>query len=227
MKKLFFIIVCLFFGTIGFSQQNTANIKIMLTDADSIAEANALIKIYSTDKTYKFEGNTDDLGFLKVKLPMGKELHLDVYRYDTVFNFIQTIPPGNYGGFEIPFLMQVHLYKSFVETYYLPVLFESNKYEITENNKSSIDALFKTMSDSSEMQIEIGAHTDNVGSDTYNQQLSQKRAASIRAYLVEKGIEGERITAKGYGETKPVGDNNTEEGKAKNRRVEIKVMATK
>ena len=75
------------------------------------------------------------------------------------------------------------------------------------------------------MSVEVGAHTDNVGSDSYNQGLSQRRASSIRNYLISKGIDGDRILAKGYGETKPVGDNNTEIGKAQNRRVEITVIS--
>jgi len=74
------------------------------------------------------------------------------------------------------------------------------------------------------MKIEIGAHTDDVGANTYNQQLSLKRAQSVKAYLIKKGISKDRIKAKGYGENKPIADNATEEGRAKNRRVEISVI---
>lgn len=227
MKKILLGLLIFGISTFSFSQQASANIKIMLTDADSIAESNAKIKIYSSDKTYNFEGVTDDLGFLKVKLPLAKELHLDVYRFDTVFNFIQTIPMGNYGDYVIPFHLQIQLIKTFTNKYKLPVFFESGKYDVTEQSKTAIDDLFNQMSKNAQMSIEIGAHTDDVGSDSYNQQLSQNRAAAIRTYLVQKGIDGNRIIAKGYGETKPIGDNTTDTGRAMNRRVEISVIESK
>ncbi|HEX2682687.1 MAG TPA: OmpA family protein, partial [Ferruginibacter sp.] len=64
-------------------------------------------------------------------------------------------------------------------------------------------------------------HTDNVGSDNLNQPLSEQRAKAARDYLIRKGLTENRVEAKGYGSSKPVADNNTEEGKRKNRRVEI------
>lgn len=75
-----------------------------------------------------------------------------------------------------------------------------------------------------EWKIEIGGHTDYTGSDAYNQTLSQKRASAVRAYLISQGISAERLTAKGYGEAKPIASNETEEGKAENRRVEFKIQ---
>ena len=222
MKKTFFSLLFLI-SAVTFSQQSTANVKIILTDVDSIAEANAKVKIYSTDKTFNFEGVTNDLGFLPIKLPLGKELKLDIYRYDTVFNFAQTIPVGNYGEYEIPFHLQIQVIRNVIKNYKMPVFFESGKSDVTPESSSAIDDLFKQMSSQKDMNIEIGAHTDNIGSETYNQQLSQQRAASIRNHLIKKGIDGKRIIAKGYGESKPIGDNNTEEGRALNRRVEITV----
>jgi outer membrane protein OmpA-like peptidoglycan-associated protein len=70
-------------------------------------------------------------------------------------------------------------------------------------------------------KVEIGGHTDNVGAADTNLALSQKRAESVRAALVERGIPTSRLAAKGYGDTAPVADNRSEEGRAKNRRVEL------
>ena len=70
-------------------------------------------------------------------------------------------------------------------------------------------------------KIEIGGHTDNVGSDEKNQVLSDNRANSVKAYLVSKGVEESRIAAQGYGETKPIADNKTAAGRQKNRRSEL------
>ena len=74
------------------------------------------------------------------------------------------------------------------------------------------------------LQIEIGGHTDNIGAAADNQKLSANRAESVRNYLLQNGVDSKRLSAKGYGATQPIADNNNEEGRAKNRRTEIKVV---
>lgn len=71
--------------------------------------------------------------------------------------------------------------------------------------------------------VEVGGHTDSIGPDDYNQGLSQRRADAVRGYLVEQGVDGQRLSAVGYGETRPIADNDTPEGRARNRRVELRV----
>ena len=74
------------------------------------------------------------------------------------------------------------------------------------------------------LRIEISGHTDNVGKDDYNMTLSENRAKSVRQWLIDKGINTQRIVAKGYGKTKPIADNSTEEGRQQNRRTEFKII---
>jgi outer membrane protein OmpA-like peptidoglycan-associated protein len=69
----------------------------------------------------------------------------------------------------------------------------------------------------------VAGHTDSNGSETYNQQLSQRRASSVKNILFQRGVQGQRITAVGYGESQPVANNNTPEGRQMNRRVEIRI----
>ena len=88
------------------------------------------------------------------------------------------------------------------------------------------DLVGKVKGISLEVIIAVG-HTDSVGSDAYNQKLSVKRAESVKAYLVTKGIEKNRVYTEGKGEKQPVADNKTSEGRAKNRRVEIEVVGTR
>ena len=75
------------------------------------------------------------------------------------------------------------------------------------------------------IKVEIGGHTDSLGSEKANQKISEKRAESVKKYLMDKfNIPGDRMTFKGYGGKKPIADNGTKEGRAKNRRVEIRIL---
>jgi len=88
------------------------------------------------------------------------------------------------------------------------------------------DLVDKVKGISLEVIIAVG-HTDSVGTDAYNQGLSVRRAEAVKAYLVSKGIEKNRVYTEGKGEKQPVADNKTREGRAKNRRVEIEVVGTR
>ena len=104
------------------------------------------------------------------------------------------------------------------------VQFELNSSELTVNSSASLDEVANAMNEYPNLRIEVQAHSDSMGGDAYNQSLSEKRASSVRDYLIGAGIAANRIEAKGYGETKPIADNSTSEGRAKNRRVELKVI---
>lgn len=103
------------------------------------------------------------------------------------------------------------------------IQFESGKDVIKKTSNSILDKVVTVMKDNASYELEINGHTDNQGEATKNLVLSQKRADAVKAYLVSKGINASKLTAKGFGETVPVADNKTSAGKAKNRRVEFKV----
>jgi len=105
--------------------------------------------------------------------------------------------------------------------------FDFDKSVVKPAGKAKLDELVAKINNIKlEVVIVIG-HTDWVGTDEYNQRLSVRRAESVKAYLVTKGIEKNRIYTEGKGEKQPVADNKTKEGRAKNRRVEIEVVGTK
>jgi len=107
------------------------------------------------------------------------------------------------------------------------VLFDFDKSVLKPEGKSKLDDLAaKVKAINLEVVIAIG-HTDSVGSDAYNQKLSVRRAESVKAYLVSKGVEPNRVYTEGKGEKQPVASNKTKEGRQKNRRVEIEVIGTK
>ncbi|MDR2076106.1 MAG: OmpA family protein [Desulfovibrio sp.] len=98
------------------------------------------------------------------------------------------------------------------------VQFAFDSSSLTRESTPILDEVAKLINQS---QVEIGGHTCSVGSEEYNQRLSERRAAAVKAYLVQKGIPAARITTRGYGESQPKFDNSTEEGRRLNRRAEI------
>jgi len=112
-------------------------------------------------------------------------------------------------------------------TFAADVFFDFDKAVIKPEGKSKLDDVTnKVKGINLEVVIAIG-HADSTGSDAYNQRLSVRRAESVKAYLVSRGLEGNRVYTEGKGEKQPVADNKTREGRAKNRRVEIEVIGTR
>ena len=99
--------------------------------------------------------------------------------------------------------------------------YNTNSAELTNESFVVLESFLEFLNDNPTIHIEIQGHTDNVGSVAGNQALSANRAYTVKAYLEEKGINGKRILAKGYGSSKPIGDNKTEAGRIKNRRTEF------
>jgi OOP family OmpA-OmpF porin len=112
-------------------------------------------------------------------------------------------------------------------TYAADALFDFDKSVLKAEGKAKLEDLAaKVKGISLEVIIAVG-HTDSVGTSGYNQKLSVKRSEAVKAYLVSKGIEKNRIYTEGKGESQPVADNKTKDGRAKNRRVEVEVVGTR
>ena len=112
-------------------------------------------------------------------------------------------------------------------TFAADAFFDFDKHVLKPAGKAKLDDLVGKMGGINLVVIIAVGHTDSVGSDKYNQKLSVKRSEAVKAYLVSKGVEKNRVYTEGKGEKQPVADNKTSEGRAKNRRVEIEVVGTR
>jgi len=99
--------------------------------------------------------------------------------------------------------------------------FETGKAAILPDSESILGEIVKMLQQNPDVKLSVEGHTDNVGSAASNQTLSEKRAQAVVAWLTSHGVEGSRLRAKGWGQTKPVADNASEDGRAKNRRVDL------
>ncbi len=104
------------------------------------------------------------------------------------------------------------------------IFFEFNSYELGEKSKTELEKVVSFLRANPTVQIEIGGHTDNLGSESYNQILSKNRALSVAAFLTQAGIESARVVPKGYGSQKPRQPNDTEENRQQNRRIEFQII---
>ena len=104
------------------------------------------------------------------------------------------------------------------------IFFDTGKSILRSESNAELDRLVKLMKDVASLNIEISGHTDNTGSAKLNESLSQDRAQAVVNYLTSKGISAGRMTAKGYGASKPIATNNTSDGRQQNRRTEFEIL---
>lgn len=168
---------------------------------------------------------TDETGNYFITLPVGKDYAFNVNRKGYLFfsdNFLMSSrsPDSTYEK-NIP-LQPIEANASIVLK---NIFFDVNKFELKTASQAELDKLIQLLTENPTVKIEIGGHTDNVGKPADNLALSNNRAKAVINYLATKNIPAARLIAKGYGETKPVADNKTEEGRALNRRTEMKVIS--
>jgi len=106
------------------------------------------------------------------------------------------------------------------------IFYTTDSYELVEKSTVELSKLIQFLNNNSSLKIEISGHTDNVGSKEYNLELSENRAESVFDYLIEHGVDKDRLSYKGYGESDPIKTNETEIGKAENRRTEMKIISS-
>ena len=107
------------------------------------------------------------------------------------------------------------------------ILFDFDSSKVKEGVKESLNTLGKALAENKDIKLKIDGHTDYIGTEQYNLNLSLKRANSIKNYLIGRGVSANNISIEGYGKQNPVANNSTEAGRAKNRRVEFIISRDK
>lgn len=195
-------------------------------DADTKKPLMAIVELTDLSGEKVAESYSDaNTGEFLVVLPPGKDYAFNVSRPDYLFfseNFsLKGIEAGEPYEIEAP-LEKLEAGKKMVLN---NVFFDTNEFALKNTSEVELDKLIDLLMANPSLKVEIGGHTDSVGSDEDNKILSENRAKSVVEYLVENGIDASRLTAAGYGEEQPVASNDTAEGRQLNRRTEMKIIA--
>lgn len=209
----------------SFKPNYVTYVKGKVFDAETNASIKANVQLFDleTGKIYTTL-STDAKGEFMVTLPSGKDFAVEVMKEGYLFhslNFsLKDVKQGK------PFYVNVPLQKLKAGQIIVlnNVFYESNQFTLKSNSKTELDLVADLLTKNPTLKVEVGGHTDNTGLDASNKTLSENRAKSVVDYLHSKGITDNRISFKGYASSKPVADNHTEQGKAQNRRTELKII---
>ena len=236
MKNLTFLFLFLFL-TVGVFAQNSrgdrnspleasetkALLNVYVTDFDESPLPNEIVIFTSVRSGKSVRRKTNSEGRFAILLPEG-----DSYK----IKYENLVEDREYKTIEIPSRpgymeadLRVMLKPVEDEVFELDIHFKTAEAIILEISFQNLDHLARKMEEKPEMQIEVAGHTDAVGSAATNQVLSEKRAEAVKTYLTQKGIDPTRISTVGYGEKIPILANDTEAGRAHNRRTEIRVIS--
>ena len=203
----------------------TAPVNVSVMNMKKVIQKGELVLFISQKNNRQFSGRSDANGKFSILLPAGDtyiiklKTLVDTSKYGMIT--IPALQPGE--SFQDPFKVNIQFEPARLYTLN-NVHFDIGKPTLRQESYTQLDEIAEYMKWKDTDKFEIGGHTDNVGNETDNLKLSQQRADAVRDYLLKKGIPPARITAKGYGASKPVADNDTVEGRQQNRRTEVAVF---
>ncbi|MEO6582825.1 MAG: OmpA family protein [Ferruginibacter sp.] len=232
MKSIYLCLILFPFFTMAQSNpiQNAAipkdaPVNVLVTDFKKKPLPNEIVVFKSKMNVKEYQGLTNEVGKFSVRLPAGDIYDISILGFNdsTSYNVLKIPALTGNAYYKTPFEIALEFLapKTFVLD---DVNFETGKANLEEESFAVLDELVAYLTRKEDERIELGGHTDNVGTAVNNLKLSQERANTVRAYLLMKGIDPSRVTAVGYGFSDPVSDNKTEEGRAQNRRTEVKIL---
>lgn len=223
MKVLIFVIVFLYID--AFSQiqptEDVSLMKVKVTDFKNKPLPSERIEFISRKTNKKYTIITDNEGKAEILLPEGDTYDINYRNFMEDKNYSTVHIKNEKGAFTYNLNIRFEPEKVFVLK---NVYFETGKSTLLPKSYPALENLYEALKSKPSLKIEIAGHTDNVGKYEDNLILSQSRANAVRQYLIKRGIKADRLIARGYADTQPIATNETEEGRAMNRRVEIRII---
>jgi len=222
MKNVLILILSIVVNN-AFSQK--APFKVLVSDFEKVPVSGEQILFECEKSGIQLKGVTNDEGFFKIDLPGGETYMIKIKSVGDAMD---------YSSIEVPAIGENQFYQEGQLTIMIEqsqqftlnnVHFETGKSTIRSSSYDELDELVEFLKLKDQVKIEIGGHTDNVGEENDNLQLSTDRAKSVKEYLIKKGVSSARLVAKGYGETSPIANNSSENGRSINRRTEVKIIS--
>ena len=233
-QRLLYVLFIFLVPVMAFSQSGTvqnanipkdAPVNVTMTDFKNNILPHEIVIFRSFANGREYQGLTDTTGKFSTRLPAGDKYEIFILGFKDSTSYIILDIPATQGNayYKNPFNVDIQFLpaKSFVLD---DCNFETGKAELKPESYAVLDELVAYLVRKEDERIELGGHTDNVGTAKSNLILSEARANAVRAYVIMKGIDPLRVTAKGYGFTVPVAENTTAEGRALNRRTEVKIL---
>ncbi|OQX78664.1 MAG: hypothetical protein B6D61_04965 [Bacteroidetes bacterium 4484_249] len=206
-------------------EQNTVLTGVIL-DAGTLTPLQATIEIIDNSKNElmaSFESNSNTGAYL-ISLKPGANYGISVSKKDYLFHSENFNIPADAVARKIQKDIILNRVEVGTKIVLNNIFFDFNKATLRDESVAELDRLYKLLDEMPSLKIEISGHTDNIGSASYNQELSENRAKAVVDYLTKKGIDKARLTFIGYGFKQPIASNDTEEGRQMNRRTEFKIL---
>ena len=224
--KHFITFLCCLLPLLSFSQlkptEDKALLHIEVMDFSENLRPREVVLIRATGKNKTVKKITDAEGMAHILLPKGDTYKVTYRSFLEERSHAEIEIPNDPGEMEAT--LQIKFEMDADQTYELYIHFETDKSVIRSESFEELEILVEQLKLKPRLRIELAGHTDDQGSEDYNLTLSQNRAKAVKTYLTKKGIAASRIETTGYGESKPVASNGSPEGRARNRRTEIRIL---
>ncbi|CAA6826897.1 MAG: Putative lipoprotein YiaD, partial [uncultured Aureispira sp.] len=201
--------------------EEQALLSIFVSDMEENPRPKDKVIFQGKHTKLSFEGVADEAGKFSILLPEGDIYLIKIQGLGSAVDFDELNIPKQAGIVSGKLAVRYRPARTFNLD---DVHFETNKASLLPNSFATLDELVEVLLLKTEMNVEIAGHTDAVGDDASNLVLSQKRAESVVNYLIQKGVPSSQLIPKGYGESAPIADNETLEGRKENRRTEARIL---
>jgi OmpA-OmpF porin, OOP family len=201
--------------------ETEALLNVVVTSMKDVPRQREKIQFVGQKSKKTFCGITDKSGKFSILIPKGDTYSIEYKNFSETVEYNKFEAPSESGKVTYDLDIKYDPPKTFTLE---NVFFETGKSILRAESNTALNDLVEVMKLKPGLVIEISGHTDNVGTPESNLKLSLDRANAVKNYLVQHGIAASRVTTKGYGDTQPAATNDTEEGKQKNRRTEVRII---